>query len=254
MKRVFFVIFALLSASVSAQIFVSANTEAQPMTNARATATVVTSAPKTERLTPFTKVVVDGSVNITFRKVDNIDEMKIVYDTKGNTTSRFRAGVDKNGVLQIVERIDSKIATMTTDVTVCYTALDNISIAHAKALFEAPIETRLLDLSVTGGANVTMDIKTLDALVNCTGKSQLTIGGESKYFKLTISSAKVEGFELKTTAADIDASHESEVQLSVSERLEAVTSTEAKLLYKGKPLILRNKNSLFGGAILSVEE
>lgn len=246
-------IFTLLSASAYAQIFVSADAVAQPITNAKATAAVVTSAPKTERLTLFTKVVVDGSVNITFKEVDSIDEMKIVYDTKGNTVSRFRAGVDKNGVLQIVERIDSKVATMTTDVTVCYTTLDNISIAHAKAVFESPIATRLLDLSVTGGANVIMDIKTLDALVNCTGKSCLTIGGESKYFKLTISSAKVDGFNLKTTAADIDASHESEVQISVSERLEAVTSTEAKLFYKGKPLILRNKNSLFGGAILSVE-
>lgn len=253
MKRVLFVIFALVSVSATAQIFVSADTEAQPLTNARATA-IVQSNPKTERLTPFTKVVVDGSVNITFRQVDNIDEMKIVYDTKGNTISRFRAGVDKNGVLQIVERTETKTVNIATEVTVCYTALDNISIAHATALFENTIESRLLDLSVTGGANVTIDINTLDALVTCSGKSQLTIGGTSKYFKLTASSAKIEGFELKTTAADIDASHESEVNLSVAERLEAVTSTEAKLFYKGRPLILRNKNSLFGGAILSVEE
>jgi hypothetical protein len=40
----------------------------------------------------------------------------------------------------------------------------------------------------------------------------------------------------------------------VSERLEAITSTSAKLYYKGEPAILRKKNSLFGGEITSVSE
>ena len=58
---------------------------------------------------------------------------------------------------------------------------------------------------------------------------------------------------LQTVAANIDASHEAEVRVAVSERLEAVTSTAAKLYYKGRPTIIRNKNSLFGGEILAVE-
>jgi hypothetical protein len=61
------------------------------------------------------------------------------------------------------------------------------------------------------------------------------------------------GFDLQTVAANVDASHEAEVRISVSERLEAMTSTSAKLLYKGTPTILRNKNSLFGGEITAVK-
>ena len=62
------------------------------------------------------------------------------------------------------------------------------------------------------------------------------------------------GWEFIFVAANIDASHEAEVRLSVSERLEAITSTSAKLYYKGEPAILRKKNSLFGGEITSVSE
>ena len=63
----------------------------------------------------------------------------------------------------------------------------------------------------------------------------------------------MDGSELQTVSANIDASHEAEVRIGVSERLEAVTSTSAKLYYKGRPTILRNKNSLFGGEILAIE-
>ena len=98
-----------------------------------------------------------------------------------------------------------------------------------------------------------LDINALDALVECTGKSRLKMGGKARYFKLDISTAKMEGIALQTVAAHIDASHEAEVRVAVSERLEAVTSTAAKLYYKGRPTIIRNKNSLFGGEILAVE-
>ena len=37
------------------------------------------------------------------------------------------------------------------------------------------------------------------------------------------------------------------------ERLEATTSTGAKLLYKGTPVILRNHNVAFGGDIINID-
>lgn len=211
------------------------------------------SVPKTEWLSPFTKVVVDGPINITFKHVDTDEGLKIVYDTKGNISSRFRAGVDKNGVLQIMERVDSKQTVIPTEVTVWFKSLDNISISRATAVFEDAVEQKVMDIYIKAGANVTMDIDALDALVECTGKSRLKIGGKARYFKLDISTAKMEGIALQTVAANIDASHEAEVRVAVSERLEAVTSTAAKLYYKGRPTIIRNKNSLFGGEILAVE-
>ena len=241
-------IFALLATfSTTAQNVADSNTDA--VTAAVRTMTVQ----KTEWLSPFTKVEVDGSINITFKRVESDEGLKIIYDTKGNPASRFRAGVDKNGVLEIVDRAESKQAVVSTDVTIWYKSLDNIVINRATATFEDVVESKLIDVYIKGGAIVTMDIKALDALVECTGRSCLKIGGESRYFKLDVSTAKVDGSALQTTSANIDASHEAEVTIAVSERLEAVTSTSAKLYYKGEPTILRNKNSLFGGEIMKIE-
>lgn len=247
MKKIAFALLTLLTYSATAQNMIIERPDSLT--------TVVrgVSHPKTEWLSPFTKVVVDGPINVTFKRVDTDEGIKIVYDTKGNVNSRFRAGVDKNGVLQIVERIDSKQVVVPTEVTVWYKSLDNISISRATVNFENCVESKILDVYVKAGAIVTMEIKALDALVQCTGKSRLTISGQSRYFQLNISTAKMEGLGLQTVAADIDASHEAEVRVAVSERLEAVTSTAAKLFYKGRPTIIRNKNSLFGGEILAIE-
>ena len=211
------------------------------------------SVQKTEWLSPFNKVEVDGSVNIVFKRVESDEGLKIIYDTKGNPASRFRAGVDKNGVLQIVDRAESKTNNISTEVTVWYKSLEAITINRATATFEDAVESKLLDIYIKGGAIVAMDIKAMDALVECTGRSRLKIGGQARYFELDISTAKIDGVELQTISADIDASHEAEVKISVSERLEAVTSTSARLYYKGEPQILRNKNSLFGGEIMKIE-
>lgn len=247
MKKWVYILALLATFSTTAQNSANSNTDA--VTAAVRTMTV----PKTEWLSPFNKVEVDGAINIVFKRVESDEGLKIVYDTNGNPVSRFRAGVDKNGVLEIVDRADSRQEVIPTEVTICYKSLESITINHATAIFEDTIENELLDINIKSGAVVTMDIKSLDALVECTGKSRLKIGGESRYFKLNISTAKVDGIALQTTSAHIDASHEAEVKIAVSERLEAVTSTAAKLYYKGAPAILRTKNSLFGGEIMAIE-
>lgn len=109
------------------------------------------------------------------------------------------------------------------------------------------------DMSVTGGAIVTIDVQALDTFIECTGKSSLVIGGSSRYFKLNVSTAKVEAWKLDTVSSIVDASHGADVRVRASERLEAVTSTSAKVFYRGNPEIVRGKTSLFGGEIILVD-
>lgn len=247
MKKLVYILALLATFTTKAQSAVESGTDAM----SQVVRTI--SVQKTEWLSPFNKVVVDGSINIVFKRVESDEGLKIIYDTKGNPASRFRAGVDKNGVLQIVDRSEIKNNNISTEVTVWYKELESITINRATATFEDDVESKLLDIFIKGGAIVTMDIKAMDALVECTGRSSLKIGGQSRYFELDISTAKIDGVDLQTISADIDASHEAEVKISVSERLEAVTSTSAKLYYKGEPAIVRNKNSLFGGEIMKIE-
>ncbi len=240
-------ILAMMAGAVSAQ------TTSTPTTvNAAQTPTEqVVSIPKTDWLTPFTAVKVDGPMNVIFKKVPTVEESRIVYDTKGNITSKFKFEVDKNGVLVVSEKSDPK-RTSVTDITIFYHSLREVKIAHAKAEFEQSIEGTIFDLTVSGGAMVVLDVKTLDIAVECTGVSRLTLSGDTKYLTMRVSTAKVDCSKLAVMSATIECSHSSEVRVEVSERLEATTSTGAKLLYKGNPIILRDHTAIFGGDIINI--
>ena len=51
-----------------------------------------------------------------------------------------------------------------------------------------------------------------------------------------------------------DASHGAEVSILVTERLEATTSTSAKITYAGHPSLVRAHTALFGGEITSADK
>ncbi len=244
MRRIFITsILAMLFCSVSAQS-VTSTSPAAPVEQ-------VVSLPKTDWLMAFNTVKIDGPMNVVFKKVSATDELRITYDTKGNVTSKFKFEIDRKGVLVVSEKSDPK-RTSVTDITIYYTSLREVRIAHAKAEFEDVIDAKIFDLSVSGGAMVSLDIKTLDTAVECTGVSRLTIGGDTKYLTMRVSTAKVDGSKLSTVSSTIEVSHSSEVRIVVSERLEATTSTGAKLLYKGYPAILRDHTAIFGGEIINI--
>ena len=168
------IIFAMAVLSASAQeVAPSAAATAQTSTTEQ-----VVSIPKTDWITPFNCVKVAGPMNVVFKKVATAEESRITYDTKGNITSKFKFEVDKKGALVVTEKYDPK-RTSVTDITIYYNSLREVKIAHAKAVFENVIETDLFDLIVSGGAIVSLDIKTLDIAVECTGVSRLTLNGST---------------------------------------------------------------------------
>ncbi|MBR5106029.1 MAG: DUF2807 domain-containing protein [Alistipes sp.] len=226
-------------------------TDSIPATSTEKVEEQVVSMPKTDWLTAFTRVKIDGPMNVVLKRVATAEECRITYDTKGNITSKFKFEVDKKGALVVTEKYDPK-RTSVTDITIYYNSLREVKIAHAKAIFENVIETDLFDLNISGGATVSLDIKTLDAAVECTGVSRLTLNGSTKYLTMRASTAKINCTELSVVSATIDASHSAEVRMTVSERLEATTSTGAKLFYKGKPTILRDHTVVFGGEIINI--
>lgn len=249
MKRILIILAAtIISSAVTAQ---NANTQTTQAATTPATGQVV-SVPKTHWLVPFNKIKIDGPMNVTLKQVATADSSKIVYDTKGNITSKFKFEVDRHSTLVVSEKSDSKRSTV-TDVVIYYNSLSDVKISHAKAVFESKIECQMFNLSVSGGAIVSLEIEALDIAAECTGPSRLTLSGSTKYLTMKTSSAKVNCSELNTVSTTIEASHSSEVRLVVSERLEATTSTGAKLLYKGKPIILREHSAIFGGDIINID-
>lgn len=245
MKRFFvLLIFSIVALGASAQ-------NSTVVATAATAPEQVVSIPKTDWLTTFHSIKIDGPMNVLFKRVNSAEEVRIIYDTKGNISSKFKFEVDKKGVLVVSEKSDPKRTTV-TDITIYYHSLRDVKIAHAKAEFEDRIESEMFDLSISGGAIVSLDVSSFDLAVECTGVSRLTLSGSTKYLTMRVSTAKVNCSELSTVSTIIEASHSSEVRIVVSERLEATTSTGAKLLYKGYPRIIRDHTLVFGGEIINI--
>lgn len=211
----------------------------------------VVSTPKTDWLKAFDNIKIDGPMNVVLKKVATAAEARIFYDTKGNITSKFKFEINRKGTLVVSEKSELKRTTV-TDVVIYYTSLREVKISHAKVEISDKIERDLFDLSVSGGATVNLDIKVLDTEVECTGSSRLTMSGSSKYLTMRASTAKIDCSGLSTVSSTIEASNSAEVRVTVSERLDAKASTGAKLLYKGRPVILRDHNAVFGGDIINI--
>lgn len=211
----------------------------------------IISMPKTDWLQPFTGVKIDGPMNVVMKRVATAEESKIIYDTKGNITSKFKFELDRNGLLTVSERVDPKRISV-TDVTIYYHSLKEVKISRAQVEFENEIESKIFDLLVSSGATVNLALNSFDVAVECTGSSRLTLKGNTKYLTLRASTAKVDASSFSTVSATIDISHSAEVRMVVSERLECTTSTGAKLLYKGYPVVVRDHSMIFGGDIINV--
>lgn len=204
----------------------------------------------TDWLPAFTRVAVDGPMKVRFVKIARTEGPHISYDTKGYYTARFRAQVDKNGCLRISERTDAKRKS-TTEVTVYYHTLENLSVTRADISFEAPLDTPVMDMAFSGGAVAEVPLDVRDLKLDIAGKCRIVLTGEARYLVLDISSGKLDAERLTVMSAAVTASQSAEVRLNVTERLQAEATSSASILYKGEPPVVRGRTSVFGGQILS---
>lgn len=203
-------------------------------------------------LQPFTGVSVTGPMRVNFVHVAEGEPMKISYDTKSNTTSRVKASVDRNGVLNIVEKRALEAAD-TTEVTVCYRTLESLTVNGAEVHFEQPVACPMLDVRFSGGARADVAFAVYDLVMTVTGKCRIALSGEARYFDLTVSTAWIDASALTTMSAHVDASHGASVRVQATERLE-VYADSARVYYVGQPEVLRGETALFGGDIKPISE
>lgn len=210
------------------------------------------SGERSEWLPSFTGVHVVGPVKIRFVPAPADQGPRIVYDTKGIFTSKFKATVNKDKVLIISEKYDAKRQSV-TEVTLYYNTLRSARFDGADVTVEQPFEATMFDLYISGGAVVTAAFDVQDLYLQLTGKSTLTLTGRARYLSVEASTGKLDASALDVTAATVMATHKAGVLLDVDERIEATASTGAKIRYRGAPPVLRGTTSIFGGEILSVE-
>lgn len=207
-----------------------------------------TAQPIKQGLSRFTAIDVDAPIKLTLTKIDEYEVPYIVYDTKEVYTSKFSFDVDRDGVLKIRERSDSKRESI-TEVEVFYNTLNTIIIAEADVTANGIITTPLLDIDISSDAHLTAEIDTLDLKLSLTGQSVVELSGSALYQTADISTGQYSALSLNTMSTTVAASHNAEVMVDASQRLEANTATGGMIFYKSLPEIYRENISLFGGEV-----
>lgn len=227
--------------------------QSQPVSEGASRLAAIVNTPQSDWLGKFDRINIVGMMQVTLIRIDESEAPKIYYDTKGSTTTKFKAEVDKKGVLNVIETVDAK-RTSITEVKIYYPKISSLAVAGADVTMEQSYDEQMFDISVSGGATLRAKVDVMDLLMEVTGRSSVVIEGAARYLGLKVSTAKFDAYALQTMATIVDASHGAEVSLFASERLEAVTATSAKISYKGNPSIVRVRSSLFGGEILSADK
>ena len=204
-----------------------------------------------EWLTSFTAVEVSAPLDVRFVQVPDTEAPKIVYDTKGSYTTKFRAEV-KDKVLRISERADARRPDRTS-VTVYYNSLERIAVADAVATFDSTLVATVLDLTVGGLAQVTARMDVKDLKMEQTGYSTANLSGSVRYLTLYVSTGKVAASDLEVMSAEVNAQSKAEVSLWITDRFVGKTTTNARISYKGDPKIVRGGAKFMGGEINRVE-
>lgn len=218
---------------------------------ARAQQTAPAAAEKSEWLPAFTRIEASGAFDVVFERVPDSEAPKIVYDTKGSYTTKFRAEV-KDRVLHIRERIDSRRPER-TQVRVCYNTLSSFALTDAKASLADTLRQSLLAVALSGGASLEGSLEVQDLDMSVSDKASALLGGSARYLTLQASGGQVNAAELETMSARVSAQSNAEVRVWVTDRLEARTSTGAVLRYKGEPAIVRTALKFMGGEIKPLE-
>ena len=256
MKRAFLLLWTmLLCGVVSAQEQPSQPPVKQPEEVSAGAARLdnIVSTPSSEWLGKFDKINISGAMQVTLIRIAATEAPKIYFDTKGSTTTKFKMEVDKKGLLNVIETVDTKRTTI-TEVKIYYNDISQLTIAGANVTMEQSLEGKMFDLMVSGGATVRGKVNVLDLAMEVTGRSSVVLEGVARYLGVKVSTAKLDASALECVATIVDASHGAEVSLHTTERLEATTSTSAVITYKGKPSIVRVRSSLFGGDIICADK
>ena len=198
------------------------------------------SGSQSEWLASFSAIAVDAPLDLRLVRVAGDEAPRIVYDTKGSYTSKFKAVV-KEGTLRITERpASSRLAR--TEVTVYYNELRQLTATDATVLFADTLRTTLLDLTAGGQAKLTAAVDCADLTLEISGKSEVLLTG------------KLEAGGLETLSSQINAQSGGDASVWVTDRIEAKTTTNGRVVFRGHPAVIRGGSKFMGGAIMQVEE
>lgn len=197
----------------------------------------------------FNKIELTGRLNVEIVQSDDVS-----LDVKLNDVDakKLEWGI-KNGVLSVRLKPGGG-SSANADVRISYKNLAGLKVSGANVAVKSTVRAPLMDVSVSGGATLKMDVEVEDLKVNASGNSVLDLAGSTKYFNVKANTkAMVDSRRMKAEDATVQAATTADVYVFSSERIDINATTAASVFYKGNPDIVRQKSTL-GGNIHSLGE
>jgi hypothetical protein len=163
------------------------------------------------------------------------DEEKVVVEADENLLDCIITEV-KGSTLHCY--IDCNIHFSTEmKVYVNYKMLNKINASSGSDVYgETVIKTGTLDIGVSSGADVKVDVDAEKIYCDVSSGSDATITGKASHFQGSASSgADIKAEGLKVATCDVSASSAGDIKITVSESIEANASSGGDITYYGKP-------------------
>jgi hypothetical protein len=206
----------------------------------------------------------NGNVTEEVRQVADFNEIKVsrgmnVYITQGSPT-RVVVVADSNLHEVIQTEVHGDVLKIYADenirqakekkVMVTVEKLSGVEASSgANGYTQSQFSSQLMTLHASSGANLTLDINTLNLNAKASSGANIKLAGLAKDAELGVSSgANLKGSDLKVESGKMTASSGGNVSATVIESLEARASSGGNIVYYGEPKTI-DVSSSSGGNI-----
>lgn len=207
-----------------------------------------------DKLLNFRKVSLSGKMKVTLRPVEGQDKTSVMADLTTAEAERFEYKV-ADGTLTVKIKSPKKGEPETTPaVEICYAELAALDISSSEVVLDGAWSGGAVDLSVSNAGRLTGNIELKDIDISMSEKSLVTLEGRAKYVNASVSTtSRLDMRKTENVDFTVRAATNAEVYLLAGERIVARAATNASVMYKGRPDILRDKNSM-GGKVSNIGE
>ncbi|GAA4851972.1 head GIN domain-containing protein [Algivirga pacifica] len=199
---------------------------------------------ETRKVDTFEAIKVGGSFNVTLQEGK---EESVTIEVKDEDLLEDIITEVKNGTLKIRKKNSNGWSwnSGSANITITYKNINKVSSSGSSDIVgKDVIKNEDISLSSSGSGDMDMKVDCKELSVSLSGSSDIELEGDADDFSISLSgSADVEALELQTKTCEIHISGSGDVDVSVSEALEAYVSGSGNVRYKGNPERQRFKSS-----------
>lgn len=189
---------------------------------------------ETRNLQSFNEVHVGGAFEVVLSKGGN-ESVKI--ESSSLELDKIETEVEGNA-LKVRLKKGNYRNTGNIKMYITFKELQAIhSSGSSSVVCESPIQADDFELHTSGSGNIKLASLTANALdIHNSGSSNVDLAGSAKKQNINISgSSKINAFDLKCEESKVSISGSGDVNISVSQSLEAIVSGSGDIRYKGDP-------------------